>query len=283
MNFSCDGAELFVPDGLGEAEALGRTTHLAIGAHQDDLEIMAFDGILACYQKDDQWFTGVVVTNGSGSSRIGPYAHYTDEEMVVVRNDEQKKAAVLGEYSAQFLLNHPSANVKGADGTLVMNDYLAILEATKPEVLYMHNLADKHDTHVGLAIKLIAALRQLPGEDRPKKVYGCEVWRDLDWMVDADKVAFDVSEHPDLQMELVGIFDSQIAGGKRYDLATQGRCRAHATYHESHGSDETTGTIFAMDLTPLLEDVSIDPLEYTLAHIARLSEDVKDRFRRVGA
>ena len=283
MNYSCEGAELYIPDGMNEAEALARTTHLAIGAHQDDLEIMAYDGILACFQQDAKWFTGVVVTNGAGSSRIGAYADYTDEEMVEVRNVEQKKAAVLGEYSAQFLLNHPSANAKAADGTLVIKDYLAILEATQPEVVYMHNLADKHDTHVGLAIKLIEALRQLPEGHRPKKVYGCEVWRDLDWMVDADKVAFDVSAHPNLQMSLVGVFDSQIAGGKRYDLATQGRCRAHATYHESHGSDETTGTIFAMDLTPLIEDVGIDPLEYTLAHIARLSADVSDRFKRLGA
>ena len=144
-------------------------------------------------------------------------------------------------------------------------------------------MSDKHDTHVGLAIKLIEAIRQVPEDCRPKKLYGCEVWRDLDWLVDTDKVAFDVSEHPNMQMSLVGVFDSQNSGGKRYDLATQGRCRAHATYHESHGIDETTGTIFAMDLTPLVEDSSIDPLEYTLAHIQRLSDDVSDRFKRVGA
>lgn len=283
MDFSCAGAQLYIPDGSNETEALARTTHLAIGAHQDDLEIMAYDGILACFQQADQWFTGVVVTNGAGSSRTGAYADYTNEEMVDVRNVEQKKAAALGEYSAQFLLNHPSAHVKTEDGTLVINDYLAILNATQPEVLYMHNLADKHDTHVGLALKLIEAIRQLPVASRPKKVYGCEVWRDLDWLVDADKVAFDVSDHPNLHRSLVGVFDSQIAGGKRYDLATEGRCRAHATYHESHGSDTTTGTTFAMDLTPLIEDTALDPLEYTLAHIARLSTDVSDRFKRVGA
>jgi LmbE family N-acetylglucosaminyl deacetylase len=281
MNFSRETAELFIPDGLDETEALTRTTHLAIGAHQDDLEIMAYDGILKCFQRDDQWYTGVVVTNGAGSSRTGVYADYTDEEMVVVRNKEQKKAAVVGEFSAQFLLDHPSANLKSAAISDAADDIFAILDATRPEVVYTHNFADKHDTHVGVTLKVLDALRRMPMDARPKKVYGCEVWRDLDWMVDSDKVAFDVSAHPNLHAALVGVFDSQIAGGKRYDLATTGRCRAHATYHESHGSDETTGTTFAMDLTPLIENDALDPLEYTQSFVARLSADIEERFNRV--
>ncbi len=283
MNFSRKCAELYIPDGLNETEALARTTHLAIGAHQDDLELMAYDGILKCFQRADKWYTGVVVTNGAGSSRAGVYANYTDEEMVEVRNKEQKKAAVVGEFAVQFLLDHPSSNLKSADISDAADDIHAILEATRPEVVYTHNFADKHDTHVGVTLKVLEALRRLPKDMRPKKVYGCEVWRDLDWMVDTDKVAFDVSAHPNLHASLVGVFDSQIAGGKRYDLATTGRCRAHATYHESHGADETTGTTFAMDLTPLIEDDSLDPLAFTQAHIQRLAEDVSERFGRVNS
>lgn len=283
MKFSRETAELFIPDGLDETEALSRTTHLAIGAHQDDLEIMAYDGILKCFQQEDQWYTGVVGTNGAGSSRTGVYADYTDEEMVQVRNKEQKKAAVVGEFAAQFLLDHPSSNLKSALISDAADDIHAILEATRPEIVYTHNFADKHDTHVGVTSKVLDALRRMPMDARPKHVYGCEVWRDLDWMVDTDKVAFDVSAHPNLHASLVGVFDSQIAGGKRYDLATTGRCRAHATYHESHGSDETTGTTFAMDLTPLIKDDSLDPLKYTQAHIQRLAEDVTARFGRVNS
>ncbi|MCK5428285.1 MAG: hypothetical protein KAI94_02380, partial [Anaerolineales bacterium] len=63
--FKLDTAEIFVPDNLPPEEALARTTHMAIGAHQDDLEIMAIDGILQCFQRKDRWFTGVVATNGS--------------------------------------------------------------------------------------------------------------------------------------------------------------------------------------------------------------------------
>ena len=85
MNFQLEAAQVFVPDGQPVEAALARTTHLGISAHQDDLEIMAIDGILKCFQQPDRWFTGVVVTNGSGSPRTGLYANTTDEEMQVPR------------------------------------------------------------------------------------------------------------------------------------------------------------------------------------------------------
>ena len=101
MNLKLESAEIFVPENISAEEALSRTTHMAIGAHQDDLEIMAIDGILGCFQREDRWFTGVVATNGSGSPRDGLYKDYTDDEMRQVRAVEQKKAAILGSYAAQ--------------------------------------------------------------------------------------------------------------------------------------------------------------------------------------
>jgi len=282
MKLTLPTAECYIPDATPEQEALARTTHMAVGAHQDDLEIMAYDGILSCFQQADRWFTGVVVTSGSGSARTGIYGDYTDEDMMAVRKKEQKKAAVVGEYAAQFLLGYGSSAIKEPANQQPVEDLVAILDAARPEVVYTHNLADKHDTHVGVALKLIAAIRQLPAEARPKKLYGCEVWRDLDWMIDEDKVAFDVSGHENLQAALLGIFDSQIAGGKRYDLATLGRRRAHATYHASHGVDETTGTTFAMDLTPLIADTAKAPVEVVREHIQRFSQEIEARFQKLG-
>ena len=93
MKFTLDSAHVFVPDDLPPQNALARTTHLAIGAHQDDLEIMAIDGILQCFQRSDRWFTGVVVTNGSGSPRDGLYKNYTDTEMRAVRIREQDSSS----------------------------------------------------------------------------------------------------------------------------------------------------------------------------------------------
>jgi hypothetical protein len=96
-------------------------------------------------------------------------------------------------------------------------------------------------------------------------------------MVDTDKVAFDVSAQESLQLALLGVFDSQISGGKRYDLATMGRRRANATYFASHATDIATGMAFAMDLTPLIKDPFMDVVEYVQEHIDRFTSDVKVR------
>lgn len=282
MRFNLPTADVFIPDGLALEPALARTTHMAISAHQDDIEIMAAAPILECYQQTDKWFTGVVVNDGRNSPRDGLYAHYTDEEMRLVRFKEQRKAAMVGEYAAQVILDYPSAAIKDGGNTQVVEDLVSLLKAARPQFVYTHNLADKHDTHVGVVLKVIAAIRALPPAERPQKLYGCEVWRDLDWLLDADKVAFDLSEHEALQAALLGVFDSQIAGGKRYDLASMGRRRANATYFASHGVDTSLGTSFAMDLSALIQDESLAPLDFTLKHIQNFGQDVSERFKRLG-
>ena len=281
MKLNLDMAEIFVPDGLSTGEALARTTHMAIGAHQDDIEIMAYDGILKCFQRDDRWFCGVVVTNGSGSPRDDLYKDYTDEAMQVVRRKEQKKAAVIGEYAAQVLLDYPSAAVRDASNKSPVKDISLLLKRARPEVVYTHNLADKHDTHVAVTLRVIEAIRGLPADERPQRLYGCEIWRDLDWMADTDKVVFDCSAHENLQAALLGIFDSQISGGKRYDLATMGRRRANATYYASHDIDVATGMIFAMDLTPLIKDPAKTVQVYVQEFIDRFAQEVMERLAKL--
>jgi LmbE family N-acetylglucosaminyl deacetylase len=226
---------------------------------------------------------GVVVTDGAGSPRDGIYASYTDEQMRAVRRMEQKKAAFVGEYSAMAFLDHPSSAVKDPGNAGPKEDLKALLSATRPAVVYTHNLADKHDTHVAVALRTIAALRELPREQRPAKVLGCEVWRDLDWMVDRDKVVMRLDGHENLAMALVCIFDSQIAGGKRYDVATMGRRRANATYLESHSVDTAEMANFAMDLTPLVVDDSLSPTEYVQDYIRRFAGDVGARLAKLSA
>jgi LmbE family N-acetylglucosaminyl deacetylase len=277
MRFHNPGADLFVPDGAEVPAALARTTHLSIAAHQDDLEIMAYHGISECFGRRDRWFTGVVATNGAGSPRTGIYGGYTDEEMQQVRLLEQRKAAYVGEYACQVQLGFSSAQVKNPQETAVVEDLRQILQATRPEVVYLHNLADKHDTHVAVALRSIAALRAVRGEVRPRKVYGCEVWRDLDWLPDEDQQALPVSARSNVAAALVGVFDSQVSGGKRYDLATAGRRLAHATYYASHGTDEESALSFAMDLTPLVEDPDLPVQDYVLAFIDRFRKDVEHR------
>lgn len=280
MKFHNPGAEVYVPDGTREDQALARSTHIAIGAHQDDLEIMAYHGILECFGKPDKHFTGVTVTNGAGSPRDDLYAAYSDADMQKVRRVEQRKAAYVGEYSAQVFLDYTSGAVKDKTNADVVSDVKQLLAATKAKVVYTHNLADKHDTHVGVTLRLIQAIRSLEARSRPEKLYGCEVWRSLDWLDDKDKVIFDVSAHENLAMSLVGIFDSQICGGKRYDLATAGRRRANATYFASHATDVANSVIFGVDLTPLIKDDHLDPATYIKGFIESFAEDVSTRIAK---
>lgn len=281
MQFHKTNSEIYVPDGTALPEALARTTRLGISAHQDDIEIMAMEGILACFQKPDQWFSCVIVTDGAGSAREGDYAHYTDADMMRVRRVEQKKAAVVGEYGACVFLDYPSREIKDGSNRNPAADLKQVLETARPEIVYTHNLCDKHDTHVAVALRTIEAIRSLPLEQRPARLLGCEVWRDLDWLPDAKKVVFDVGAHENLSAALLGVFDSQIAGGKRYDLATLGRRRANATYFQSHAVDAAQAIIFGMDLTPLVTDTSIDPLEFAVSHIREFEEEVRGRFAKL--
>lgn len=280
MKLSEANAEIWVPDGATESAALGRVTHMGVGAHQDDIEIMCLEGILAGFGIPDKWFMAVIVTNGATSPRDGLYANYTDEQMKAVRRVEQKKAAFVGDYSAVAFLDHPSTALKSSSDPAAKNDLKSLLSAARPEVVYTHNLADKHDTHIGVVLRTIAAIRELPPSERPKKLYGCEVWRDLDWLVDADKVVFKLDKHENIAASLVGVFDSQIAGGKRYDLATMGRRRAHATYYQSHSVDAAHMINFGVDLTPLIQDEKLDPADYIARFIRRFAEDVDARIKK---
>ena len=272
-------AIVFVPDGAEECKAISRTMHLAISAHQDDIEFMAYAPIAECFGKTDKWFGGVVVTDGAGRPRSGLYADYTDEKMKEVRIAEQKKAAAVGEYSFQMLLGHPSKEVKDPRNTAIVKELAEIIREAKPRFLYTHNLADKHETHVATALKVIAALRTLKAEERPEKVYGCEVWRDLDWMNDEEKVFMDCGPHPNLMRCLSAVFDSQIVGGKRYDLAAEGRRLANATFSASHACDTYTALNYAMDLTPLM-DKNIGISEYITGYIERFKQSVTQTIRK---
>jgi len=276
------GHEIFIPDGAPLPGAISRTTHMGIAAHPDDLEIMAFHGILACFGSAQEWFLGVIATDGGGSPRDGMYKHYTDEEMKVVRKKEQKKAAVVGEYGAVAFLNYASSEIKNSGFSGPKDDIKDLLLLARPKILYTHNPADKHDTHVGVALRTIRAVRELPAEARPEKIYGCEVWRDLDWLGDEDKVGLDVSAHQNLATSLVSVHDSQVAGGKGYDLATIGRRRAHATYYATHDVDVATSMIFAMDLSPLAHDVGLSVSEFVGRYIERFAGDVRKRLEKLG-
>lgn len=268
--------DLFTPTNISFTQAAPQITHLGIGAHQDDLEIMALHGILECYQHPTKKFAGITCTNGSGSPRTGTYATYDDEKMKSIRREEQRQAALLGKYLFVTQLDHPSAEVQNPTNNSLVNELHKLLLQLHPEVIYTHHPLDKHPTHRAVCRGVIEALRRLPSNQHPKRFLGGEVWRGLDWVVDEDKIALAVSAHPELSEKLLAVFDSQISGGKRYDLAATGRWQANATFAMPHTVDEATLVSYAIDLMPLLKNPRLTLENFALGFVDRFRKQIEE-------
>jgi LmbE family N-acetylglucosaminyl deacetylase len=260
----------FVPDATPLPSALARTTHLAIGAHPDDLEFMAYHGIATCFEESDRWFTGVTCCDGAGSVQ----QEKKSDDLVATRHAEQLQAARLGKYGAIFQLGYSSETVKEKPSPTLTTELVEILLQCQPEVLYAHNPADSHPTHLAVLAATVAAVRQLPKDRQPDKFFGCEVWRDLDWLPTRHKIALDVSDRLKLARGLNNCFRSQMIGGKNYAKAVEGRRRAHATFYDSHSADEASHLSYALDLMPLLHDENRTLSDYMEKILQEFQEEV---------
>lgn len=269
MKLSQPDATVYVPDGKPAAQAFRRITHLGIGAHPDDLEIMAFHGILK-----GRRFGGITCTDGAGSPRAGKYVGYSEDRMRDIRRREQDRAARLGRYGVMIQLRHASRSLRKLE-----DDLFELLRQLKPKVIYTHNLTDKHDTHIAVAVAAIRAIRRLPRSARPQQVYGCEVWRDLDWLSDDEKISLDLGDDEKLQRQLLTTFRSQLKV-KRYDDAVMGRARANATFANPRESDRARRAWLAMDLTPLAHNPKLKFAAFADRHVMAFRKDVLGRLPR---
>jgi LmbE family N-acetylglucosaminyl deacetylase len=281
VQLSQAAARVVVIGNGAEDEALARTTHLGVGAHADDLEIMAWQAIAACRGQADRWFTAVVASDGAGSPRAGRFAGTSDDDMRALRLAEQRRAAELGEYAAVVALGFPSAAVRSPANPQLTADLRAVLAATRPEVVHTHSPFDAHDTHVAVCLRVIEAIRELPAEQRPRALLGGEVWRSLDWLVGEDRVAADVSAARHGGLAQLALFESQIAGGKRYDLATLGRKQANATFAVHDDIDRATAVELAVDLTRLIHEPRLDVRTFAEELVGRFADEVSARLRRL--
>lgn len=270
------GADVFVPDGRAAEDALRSVTHLAVGAHSDDLEFMAFHGIEECRRGAGK-FGGVIVTDGAGSVRRSGLAV---DDLRAVRREEQREAARLGGYAVAVQLGLTNDELRNSRDGAADADLEEIFRLSSPQVVYTHNPADRHESHVAVCMAVIRALRSLPAERRPARVLGCEVWGDLDWLVGDDRVRLDCGNDEEFARKLNGVFRSQIDGGKRYDLAVIGRRRAQATFDDPRAADQADMVTLAMDLTPLVADPGMQVEDYVLGAIDRFRDGVRQRLRR---
>jgi LmbE family N-acetylglucosaminyl deacetylase len=274
LNIDQLSAFVFVPDAVDEQGALSRSTHLAIGAHPDDLELIGIHGISACMDRDDRWFSGVVVTDGAGSARSGRYSSMSDGEIAEIRKQEQIDAAHLGQYSMAIQLGYASSALLGGFCETLIEALRGILDRSQPETLYLHNPVDRHATHVAVCLHAIEALRRLDSDHRPEEIFGVEVWRSLDWVSSSTRLVLDVSDADDIQQRLLSTYKSQLEGGKRYDVAIRARNVANATFSSEREVDSVKQGSYALDLMPLVRDRALTVTGYVASLMAGMKLEI---------
>lgn len=280
MDFINSGADIHVPDGVNPEAALKRTTYMSIGAHQDDCEIMAYNAIAQCYNSETDWFTAVVLTDGGGSPRSGKYANYTNEQIHIKRSSEQRDAADIGQYAAVIQLAYSSEEVRTSKCDIVEEELIGIFRKACPKYMFIHSPFDRHETHFGACIRTLNALRKLPKEYHPQKVYGMEVWRSLDWLSESDRTMFDTSRYPEIEKGVITAFESQCTPLKRFDLAAIGRRLGNATFQAPRDNNTMRSCNIGLDLTPLIQKPDLCIQEFALAFIDRFYNEVVDMFNK---
>ncbi len=241
--------EFFSPFNLELSKALASAKIIGIGAHSDDLDFMCLSAIEAGRKAGASNFLGVVVSDGSGSTRGEAFKDLSPAAFAEVRKREQREAATWASYSGVIQLNHSSALIRQAKAEKLESDFLEIFGNGKIETVFTHSPFDRHPTHRALCVHLLRALQKLPKSRRPKKVIGCEVWRSLDWIPASKKIIFPVSSSESQMKTLFDLYQSQIVGAKNYTQAVIGRKRSNATFSESHLADNSAFAEYGIDLT----------------------------------
>lgn len=234
-----------------KADACQKTTHLAIGAHQDDVEIMAMSGILECFGISHNWFSSVTLSTGTGKNRKDIYRTLSDDELKDVRVEEQKKAAIIGNYAVSISMKYQTQEIRMLDSN-ALEDIKSIILMMKPRIIFMHSPFDNYDTHVAACILTLKALQEVREEYIPERLLGCEVWGSLDWLPTKFKVYLPVQDRENIINACMGVYDSQIYGGKRYDLGVNSRLQSNAVFSLDSKYGYEKKVAFAINLKPLI-------------------------------
>ncbi len=282
MVFGKHKAECYVPDGIPSEAAMDRATIAAVGAHPDDLEIMALSGILEARRLGGKRFLGIVATPGSTEPRTGVYSGLSYDDLREIRRDEQRLAADIGDYSGVVQLMYESREVKDPREAGLFLDLKAIFERTRPEAVYLHNPFDRHDTHVAVCLRSLQAIRAASEATGwlPGKVYGCASWRGLDWLVHHDRIALPIHDPDHLSEQLIHAYKSQYAQDSQFEAALRGRRIVNAIHQESHALGLAQEVDHVMDMMPLVRAQTLDMAEYMGHVLHHFEQDALERVAR---
>lgn len=252
------------------------TNLLAIGAHHDDIEVMAMDGILKAYGSKKYSFYACVLSDGVNCVKSGKYAELTDKEMIETRNQEQTRASQIGEYADLKMLKYSQEDIENDEKGKIVKEIRQMILDIKPDIVYTHNIFDKSPMHKMTCKRVIEAILGLEEEDRPRLVYGCEIFRSLDWLPDKYKVVFDLSENKELQSRLIGVYDTRAEQARNYNKAIVGRKIAHAIFGTQNTDIEEEKLIwYGINLTPVIAK-NIDLKDYCTRILSDYNKEMLD-------
>ena len=75
-------------------------------------------------------------------------------------------------------------------------------------------------------------------------------------------------------------FKSQVSSSKRYDASFLGRLRVNATFQDPNAVDQPKLMFFAIDLTPLISNNTMDMADFVAVRIERFQTDVLPRIKK---
>ncbi|MCB0394873.1 MAG: hypothetical protein KDD25_09945, partial [Bdellovibrionales bacterium] len=149
-------------------------------------------------------------------------------------------------------LGKPSSSVKRCEPQVV-SDIAEIIKCLKPQNLVTHSPFDFHSTHVATVACVFLALMKLKADERPQKVFGCEVWGSLDWVPSRFRVLRPTGFDIEWEKKLIGFHRSQVTSEKDYALGALGRRLANAVFSEQKENSKSNGGIWSLDLTQAME------------------------------
>jgi LmbE family N-acetylglucosaminyl deacetylase len=272
-------AQIWLPKKRALDKLPQKITHMAIGAHCDDLEIIGLDGIVKHFKKRGNNFFGVIVSNSQGGPIHPKFKHYSPSKIEKIREEEQIKAAQIGKYKGVAFLRYPSVKIKDPKSSPEIEEKIRELaEYLNPQIIYTHSLFDKHPTHIAVSLRTIEALRN--SAVKPEKLYGVSVWGSLNWLSQDKQVVFNLSSYEKLILKLLRVFKSQRFGPHKHDQALLSKMRADAIYLKTHEFTKHTSLIKAVDLSPLIhKNLSLD--DYLKSYISDLERTLFERINKL--
>lgn len=257
----------------------GPVKYVCICANPSDCEIMAIDGIQRGYRAKKYTFAAVITTDGADCEGFGKQKKYSPKKIALMRAAEQKKAANIGRYNSVYFMNYKAEDARNQDDEDIVNEYVEIIKELKPRIIYTHSILDRDPTHVAVAVKVINALRQLKKAQMPAQLYGCEEWRDLDWVSPEKVTTFDVSHNIRLQRQLISVHKSQNLN-RDYISAAMGRRYVNATFAKSEKKKDAKLTSRAINMTTLLRRKEYPVKRFAMSFIDDLYTEINDSMDR---